>query len=109
MEDFKLNLSSRKLPKTMQGNRLSKWSHFDVVVSADNDEAVGFLKCKACLDWMRYNSKKTGNSALRRNVGRGCRMQAAAGGLQSNITGFTINTTFSKKITLPALKRSVEI
>lgn len=70
--------------------KLRVWRHFNLVINADNNEAVGYLKCKMIGVLMRYDSKKTGNLALQRHVDRGCRIQAVGdlGLLQIIITGF---------------------
>lgn len=47
------------------------WQHFEHVHNENNDP-VGYVKCKKCNVLLKYDSKTTGNSSLRRHVERCC-------------------------------------
>lgn len=52
--------------------RSEVWRNFDHVHNENND-AVGYVKCKKCDALLKYDSKTTGNSSLIRHVDRSCK------------------------------------
>ncbi|KAK7130430.1 hypothetical protein R3I93_019921 [Phoxinus phoxinus] len=73
MEDVKKKLASGDFKTSENEGKSTVWNHFYIVVKADSDEPVGYVKCKCCGLLMKYDSKRTGNSALQRHVDRACK------------------------------------
>jgi len=92
MEDVKKKLASGDFKTTENKGKSTVWKFFYIVVKADSDEHVGYVQCKSCGFLMKYDSKRTGNSALQRHVDKNCK---SPGLLQPSITAFASS---SKKI-----------
>ena len=107
MEEVKQKLSSGEFKTVLNEEKSTVWRYFCLVVQADSNEAVGYVKCKKCNVLMKYDSKRTGNSALQRDVNRGCKTTDDAGGLlQPSITAFATSST--RKIPLQEKKKMTE-
>lgn len=75
------------------------WRHLDFVVNADNNEAVGYVKCKTWGSDERWQQEDW-DFSLSVTRGQGGGMQ------QTTMTGFT--TTYWKKITQQAKAKIIE-
>lgn len=102
MEDVKKKLASGDFKTTENEGKSTVWKYFYKVVN-DSDEPVGYVKCRACGVLMKYDSKRTGNSALQRHVDRVCK---SPGLLQPSITAFASST--SRKIPQQAKQKVTE-
>ena len=106
MEEVKKKLSSGEFKTIQNEGKSTVWRYFCLVVNADSNEAVGYVQCKKCKVVMKYDSKRTGNSALQRHVDRVCKTTDDAGGLlQPSIAAFASS---SRKIPLQDKQKMTE-
>ena len=104
--EVKLNLSSGKF-KTTENERGKSdvWKNFSLVVDADTNETVGYVKCKRCGDLLQYDSKRTGNSPLNRHMEKVTCKSSGGLLLQGDITSYV--TTAPKKFTQKSKSRLI--
>ena len=83
MEEVKNKLSSGEFKTIQNEGKSTVWRYFRLVVNADFNVAVGYVQCRKCKVVMKYDSKRTGNSAMQRHVARVCKTTDDAVGQRS--------------------------
>ena len=104
----KLNLSSGKFIVTEnEKGKSTVWKDFGMVVNADTNAYVGYVKCKRCGELMLYDAKRTGNSAMSRHLDNVCkgRLPDRGGVVQTVVTGFASS---SKRITQQSKSKLID-
>ena len=106
MEEVKNKLSSGEFKTIQNEGKSTVWRYFRLVVNADFNVAVGYVQCRKCKVVMKYDSKRTGNSALQRHVDIVCKTTDDAGWLlQPSIAAFA---SCSRKIPLQDKQKITE-